>query len=328
MRSHFPHLLCATASAFAAIAAPAVHAADFPSHAITIVVPYSAGGGADVIARSISKVMSEGLKQPVVVDNKPGAAGQIAAAGVARAAPDGYTVLLSTDNMYSINPVLFGKSAKDALAGLAPVSNMVGAPVVVVVSTEGKAHAKTLAELIAYAKAQGTPLTYASPGVGTPHQLIAESIARAAGIQLTHVPYKGTTAALTDLMGGQVDMLFGMPASVQPMATAGKVRILAVTTSEPFPLLPSTPTVSQTLKGVAISSVDMGLMVPAGTPQPVVQRLNEEARKAIANPEVRATMKANGMIAMDGSPADYSKRMALARQEREHIIELTGIKAE
>lgn len=300
---------------------------EYPSKPITIVVPYAAGGGADVIARAVGKRLGDALKQAVVVDNKPGAAGQIAATAVARAPADGYTVLLSTDNMYSINPALFGKSAQDALSGLAPVSNLVGAPVVIAVSAGGKP-IHSLADLIAYGKSKGAPLSYASPGVGTPHQLIAESVARAAGVSFIHVPYKGTSAALTDLVGGQVDMLFGMPASVQPLAAAGKVRILAVTTHEKFPLLPTTPTVGETFKGVGISSVDMGLMVPAGTPAPIVQRLNAEVQKALASAEVRATLTDNGMVAMNGSVADYEKRMAMARQERERLIAQTGVKME
>ena len=303
-------------------------AAAYPGKPITIVVPYAAGGGADVIARALGKVMGESLKQPVVIDNKPGAAGQIAATAVSRATPDGYTLLLSTDNMYSINPVLFGKGSQDALAGLAPVSNLVGAPVVLAVNAAGASPVRSLADLIAHARAKGAPLAYASPGVGTPHQLIAESIAKAAGVKFVHVPYKGTSSAVADLMGGQVDVLFGMPATLQPLAAAGRLRIIAVTTPGKSALLPSVPTVSETYKGVAISSVDMGLMVPLATPGSVVQRLNEEVQKALGHKEVRAILADNAMVAMNGTPAEYAQRMKTARQERERIIVETGIKAE
>lgn len=303
-------------------------AADYPTKPVTIVVPYAAGGGADVIARAVGRHLADALKQPVVVDNKPGAAGQIAATAVSRAPADGYTILLSTDNMYSINPALYGKGAKDALAGLAPVTNLVGAPVVLAVGANAKPGFRTLAEVIAAAKARNAPLTYASPGIGTPHHLIAETMARAAGIKMIHVPYKGTSAAVTDLVGGQVDLLFGMPASLQPLANAGKLRILAVTSHEVFPLLPKTPTVEQALKGVGISTVDMGLMVPAGTPQSVIQRLVDEVARVLATPDVKTSMSDNGMVSMLGTPADYAKRMQMARQEREKMIADAGIKVE
>jgi tripartite-type tricarboxylate transporter receptor subunit TctC len=298
----------------------------YPSKPITLVVPYAAGGGADVIARALGKSLTEQLKQPVLVDNKPGASGQIAAAAVSRAPTDGYTLLLSTDNMYSINPVLFGKTAQDSLSGLAPIANIVGAPVVIVVNAASPI--QNLQDLATAAQRKGAPLSYASPGVGTPHQLAAEMLAQALKQKFTHIPYKGTSTAMTDLVGGQVDMLFGMPASVQPLVTAGKARIIAVTSPSRFPLLPMVPALSETLKGVSISTVDMGLMAPKGTPDPILKKLNEAVRVALTEQDVRHVILTNGMISLGGSPADYAKRMKEARIERERIIDSAGIKAE
>jgi tripartite-type tricarboxylate transporter receptor subunit TctC len=298
----------------------------YPGKPITLVVPYSAGGGADVIARALGKSLTEQLKQPVVVDNKPGAAGQIAAAAVAKANPDGYTLLLSTDNMYSINPVLFGKGALEALGGLEPIANLVGAPVVIAVNAGSKI--QSLPDLAAAAQAKGAPLSYASPGVGTPHQLAAEMLAQALKTKFIHVPYKGTSNAAADLAGGQVDLLFGMPASVQPLVTAGKARIVAVTSPNRFPLLPTVPALAETLQGVFISTVDMGLMAPKGTSAEIVRKVNDAVRVALADRDVRHVILSNGMVALGGSPADYKRRMQEARSERERIIRDAGIRAE
>lgn len=319
-------LALAAAAAIALPSSAADTAAEWPGRPITMVVPYSPGGGADVIARALTKSLADQLHQPVVVDNKPGAAGQIGASTVAKAPADGYTVLLSTDNMYSINPVLFGKPAQVALAALAPVANVVGAPVVIAVSAASPIH--SLQDLQAQARSAGRPLSYASPGVGTPHQIAAEMLARALDVKFTHVPYKGTSNAMTDLIGGQVDMLFGMPASVQPLVTAGKARIVAVTSPTRFALLPDVPALAESLKGVAISTVDMGVMVPKGTPEAIVRKLNEAVRVALTQREVRDVILTNGMIGLGGSPADYARRMREARAERERIIVQTGIRPE
>jgi len=320
-----PNRRCAALAVLGALALPAL-AQDWPSKPITLVVPYSPGGGADVIARALGKSLSEQLKQPVVVENKPGASGQIAAAAVARAPGDGHTLLLATDNMYSINPVLFGKAAQEALNGLDPIANVVGAPVVVVVNASSRIQG--LQDLAAAAQAKGAPLSYASPGVGTPHQLAAEMLALALKAKFTHVPYKGTSNAAADLAGGQVDLLFGMPASVQPLVAAGKARIIAVTSPTRFPLLPTVPAVAETLKGVSISTVDMGVMAPKGTNARIVQRLTEAVRIALADRDVRHVILANGMVALGGTPADYAKRMQQARAEREKIISEAGIRPE
>jgi tripartite-type tricarboxylate transporter receptor subunit TctC len=321
-------LLCLCLPFAIALEPAAAQDSAYPSRPIQFVVPYAAGGGADVIARAVAKSLGDSFKRPVVVDNKPGGAGQIAAAYVAKAPADGYTLLLNLDSIYSINPALKGKPAEDALAHLAPVANIVGAPVVIAVSTAGNGQIHSLADLIAVARKAKTPLSYASPGIGTPHQLIAESLAKAAGIQWTHVPYKGTASAMTDLIGGQVDALFGMPAAVMPMAQAGKVRILAVTSFEPFPLMPDIPTVAQTYPRVGMTTVDMGMAVPVGTPADTVQRLHGEVQKALKDPMVAKVIEQNGMVAMPGTTDSYLQRMRLARTERERMIREAGVTGE
>jgi len=323
-------ILRGTAALLWACAIPAIaqtpQEANFPERPITVVVPYAAGGGADLIARTVGNAMSRTLGQPVVFNNRTGASGMIGAALVAKAAADGYTVLLMTDNMYTTNPKFFGKAAEEGLSGLEPVSNLVGAPVVIAVG--GGSSIQNLQQLVAYAKSKGAPLTYATPGVGTPHQLAAELLARAAGVQFTHVPYKGTSGAITDLVSGRLDLLFGMQATVQPMTDAGKTRIIAVTPGQRFPLLPSVPALNEAFPGVAVSAIDIGLVVPRGTPAGIVRKLNEAVQKALADPEVGTVMRSNGMLPAGGSAAAYSARMKEARQEREAAIALTGIKLE
>ena len=174
----------------------------------------------------------------------------------------------------------------------------------------------------------GKDVTYASPGAGTPHHLVAEAIARASGIAFVHIPYKGTGPALTDLVSGRVDMLFAMPAGVQPMVSAGKLKILAAASPERFPLLPTTPTVGETFAGVGIPTVDMGLAAPAGTPATIVARLNDEMMRVLALPEIRQTLLDNGMISMAGTPEAYRQRMTAARTEREPMIGAAGVKAD
>ncbi|MCW5658924.1 MAG: tripartite tricarboxylate transporter substrate binding protein [Burkholderiaceae bacterium] len=298
--------------------------ASYPTRPMTMIIPYAVGGGADLIARAVGNSISRTLMQPVTYDNKTGASGMIAAAAVAKSQADGYTMLLMTDNMYTTNPRFFGKPAEDGLAGLEPVSNLVGAPVVIAVG--GSSSLQNLEQLVAYAKSKDRPLTYATPGVGTPHQLAAELLARAAGVQFTHVPYKGTAGAMTDLSSGRLDLLFGMQATIQPMTDAGKARIIAVTPNERFPLLPSVPSVSEVFPGVAVSMIDIGLVVPRGTPPGIVRKLNGAVQTALSDPDIVALMRANGMVPAGGSASEYGARMRDSRREREMAIEATGIK--
>lgn len=297
--------LCAAAglACIAAVHAQAPADGGFPSRPISVVIPYAAGGGADLIARAVGNSVSRTLKQPVVFENKTGASGMIAAAAVAKSPPDGYTVLLITDNMFTTNPRFFGRQAEDALAGLEPLADLVAAPVVIAVGSGSTL--QNLQQLKDYAKAKGGPLTYATPGVGTPHQIAAELLSRAAGVPFTHVPYKGTAGAMTDLSTGRLDLLFGMQATVQAMTDAGRTRIVAVAPGQRFPLLPAVPSVQESFPGVAVSPVDLGFVVPKGTPAAVVRTLNAAVQKALAEPEVTALMRSNGMVPQGGTAAEF-----------------------
>lgn len=314
--------LAATALAGAALA----QEASYPSRPITLIVPFPPGGGADVIARAVGRSVSEQFRQPVVVDNKPGGSGQIGAAFVSKAKPDGYTILLATDNMYSMNPILMGKPAQDALAGLEPIVNIAGGPVVIGVAAASSI--RSVQDLAAAARTSAVPMTYGTPGVSSPHQLAAEMLAQSLQVRFTHVPYKSMGQAATDLASGQFSLLFAMPASVQPLVAAGKVRIVAVTSPQRFPLMPGVPTIAETLPGVATSTIDMGLMAPKGTPVAVLKKLNEAVHTALADRDVTRIINDNGMYTLGGSVAEYERRMKDARTERERIINATGIKAE
>jgi tripartite-type tricarboxylate transporter receptor subunit TctC len=308
------------------LSAPAVVQADvFPSKPITLVVPYTAGGSADIIARTLSKAVGEILKQPVVVDNKPGAAGMIGAGAVAKAAADGHTLLLATDNLHSINPSLYGKSAREMMANLVPVIHLAEAPLVLVVNNG--IEVKNFEQLIELARKRSEGLTYATPGIGTDHHLLGELIAKTAHAKLTHVPYKGAASSLSDLAGGQVDMLITLASTARPVLDNGKARIIAVASRGPYSALPQVPTVEQTLKGVNMV-VSYGVMAPANTPEAVLRKINEAFQKAMDRPEARAKYQEVGYSGTGGPAEYYARRINEERQQREPIIKEAGIKAE
>lgn len=306
--------------------APAIVRADvFPSKPITLVVPYTAGGSADIIARTLSKAVGEALKQPIVVENKPGAAGMIGANAVAKAPADGHTLLLATDNLNSINPSLYGKSAQETMANLVPVIHLAEAPLVLVVNNN--IAAKNLNEFIELARKRPEGLTYATPGIGTDHHLLGELIAKTARVKLTHVPYKGAASVLGDLAGGQVDMLITLASTARPALDTGKATLIAVASRTAYSALPQVPTVEQTLKGVNMV-VSYGVMAPANTPEAALRKVNEAFQKAMDRPEVRAKFQDVGYTGTGGPAEYYARRIVEERQQREPIIKEAGIKAE
>lgn len=299
----------------------------YPTKPITIVVPFVAGGSADLVARSVGNGLSLALKQPVVIDNRSGAAGHVGAGYVAKAAPDGYTLLLTVDNIYSINNVLYGKAAQDVVKKLTPITNMAEGPLVVAVAANFPA--SSMAELIALAKSRpGQPLSYGTSGVGTPHHLAGELLARMAGIKVNHIPYRGTAAATVDLVGGQLDMVFGQAAALQPLASAGKLKLLAETMPQQFRLLPTLPPVSDTVKGFDMT-LNLGMMAPAGTPPGIVDVLSREIGRILATDrDVRAKIYETGMIPKTNSPAEYGLQIEREAAARGKLVTEAGIVAQ
>ena len=277
-------------SAAFGFAGPAA-ATDFPTKPIMLVVPFAPGGPTDAMARTLAAAVK--LGQPVIVDNKAGAGGNIGAEAVARASPDGYMVLFGTSGPLAINVSLYRKIGYDPVKSFAPVMQLGHLPNVLVVNPS--IPAKNVKELVAYAKANPGKLSYASSGNGASSHLAGVMFNNAAGTDIIHVPYRGTGPALNDLLGGQVSMTFTDVLTALPHIQAGKLRALGVTTKERSQVLPEVPTIAeQGYPGFDVS-VFFGLVVPAGTPADVIAKLNQGFAEAIKQPEVRKTLLAQGL---------------------------------
>ncbi|TRL32055.1 Bug family tripartite tricarboxylate transporter substrate binding protein [Rhizobium straminoryzae] len=285
--SLFKSILAAGVLAATALAG-AAHAA-FPDRTVTLVVPFAAGGSTDVVARVIAERMSADLGQPVVVQNVAGAGGSLGAGNVARAEPDGYTILMGTVATHALNPLMLKTKPYDAEKDFAPISLLVVVPNVLVVNPQ--LPAKTVAELLALLKANPDKYSYASSGNGTPLHLSGELFNSMAGVKMQHVPYKGSGPALNDLIGNQVSIMFDNLPSSSGHIKAGTLRALAVTTAERAPSFPDVPTMAEAgIPGYETYTWN-ALFAPAGTPKPVIDRLNAAAKAALANPGVVGRMK-------------------------------------
>ena len=294
MRGLFRYLVVACL----AFAANAASAQPYPSKPITIVVPFAAGSGTDSIARIIGQYLQTALNQSVVIENKVGASGVLAATYVARAAPDGYTLLMATNSTHSANPHLFKTLGYDPVKDFAPVARAGSYVFMLVVNPD--VPAKTLPELVAYAKANPGKLTYAS---GNTTGIVAgETLKSKAGIDILHIPYKSTPPAINDVLGGRVSMMFIDLAPGLQHVRAGTMRPLAVTTKERSSLLPDLPSLSEAgIPGYDVTSY-AALFAPAGTPKEIVDRLNDEVQKIIANPEAKSRIAVTGFDAFSGPP--------------------------
>lgn len=285
------HFLASGAAAL--IATPSLHAqGKFPQRPVTLVVPTAPGGSTDFTARLVVDQLSRALGQPVVVDNKPGASGNIGNQIVARAKPDGYTLLVSYSGYHVGNPHLFKQAGWDPIKDFAPVAMMTRAPQVIALSP--KVPANTLQELIAYAKANPGRLNYASSGNGSIQHIAGELFKQLTGTFITHIPYRGSGPAVQDLLGGQVDMFITTPAGVVSQVQAGKLKAVAVTSKQRLTSLPNVPTAAESgLSGYELDSW-FALYAPAGTPTEIVQQLNAEIGKIILSPEARKKAEDSG----------------------------------
>ncbi|WP_028356748.1 Bug family tripartite tricarboxylate transporter substrate binding protein [Bordetella petrii] len=291
MKTILTRAACGAALAAYACTFPAA-AQDFPRRAITLIVPHSAGGTSDILARTVAAEVGKTLGQTIVVDNKGGANGSIAAKAVATAAPDGYTLLLATASTHGINPALYKKLQYDAVKDFTPVTLLATVPNVLVVNKQ--VQATDVQQLIAEIKADGNAFNMASAGAGTPGHLAGEMFKQRAGLEFVHVPYKGGSPALADLIGGQVQFLFTTIPGALPHIKAGTLRALAVTSPRRSPALPDLPTMAESgLPGFQAISWH-GIVAPAGTPPAVVDTLNQAFSKALAAPEVRQRLMEEG----------------------------------
>ncbi|MCC7218387.1 MAG: tripartite tricarboxylate transporter substrate binding protein [Burkholderiales bacterium] len=314
--------LGAVAAALALAAAPA--RADYPDRPIHLVVPFPAGGGADVLARTIMPRVARELGTTIVIENRPGAGGNVGAEHVARAAPDGYTLLYGTNGTHAINRALYASIPFDPVRDFAPVSRMTQIAALVVVYPG--LPVATVAELVAYARANPGRVFFASAGNGTTSHLAGEMFKTVAQVDLVHTPYRGGALAANDLMGGHVAMMIDVMPNVLPLAKGGKLRALAVTTAARVPAAPDIPTVAESgLPGFEVSAWD-GILAPAGTPPAAIDRLNAAIRVALADPEVRDALVARGAQPVPGTPDAFARHIAAESDKWAQVVKKAGAK--
>jgi len=290
-----------------ALAGAGMAAAQYPDRPIKMVVPFPPGGATDSVSRLIAKSMSDNLGQPMVIDNRAGAGAVIGSEAVAKAEPDGYTVLSTTAGVHVVNPAIYPKLPYDPQKSFVPVSQLVAAPLVLTVRANSPF--KTAQDLIAYAKANPGKLSYGTAGAGTSLHQSGEMFKDAAGVDILHVPYKGAGPAMNDFLGGQVDMMFSYVGSVLPGVKSGRLRMLAVGSPKRLPVIADVPTVAEVLNQPGYDSDTWtGLAVPAGTPAAVVERLSKAAHFALE--QNREYLLSSGYVIVGGSPKQMEQRIA------------------
>jgi tripartite-type tricarboxylate transporter receptor subunit TctC len=293
---------------------------------VRIVVPQAPGAQSELFARMLGQKLSESLGQSVINDPRPGAGGAIGAEVAARAAPDGYTLLFGTNSTHGSNPALYAKLPYDAVRDFAPIALTVGMPYVL--SVHPSLPVTSLKQLIAFAKSMPGQLYYASAGNGSTHHLSGELLRSMARINIVHVPYKGGPPATAATVGGEVSMLFNTVGSVQPSVKSGRLRALAVTTTSRSGALPDVPTMAEAgLPGFQMQSW-FGLLAPAGTPRPIISRLNAETNKALNTPEMKSAIATMGANVMSGSPEQFADHIKSEIGRIGEIVKAAGIKAE
>ncbi|MCX7227943.1 MAG: tripartite tricarboxylate transporter substrate binding protein [Burkholderiales bacterium] len=317
--------LALAAGALAAIA-PAARAQAFPNKPIRLICPFPPGGAVDIASRAIAAELSKTIGQQVNVENKPGAGGNIGGIEAVRSAPDGYTLFMTTSGIQAINPALYAKMPFDPNKDLVPVSALVSLSNVLVVHPSVKAN--SVAELLALLRAQPGQLTFASSGSGTSIHMSGEMFKQLAKVDMVHVPYKGSAPALTDLLGGQVNLMFDNIPSALPHIRSGKLRALATTGARRDPTLPDLPTIAEAGVGGYESGVWFGLAAPAGTPRDIVSRVADEAIKGTKSPEFVKRMTELGYVIIGAGP-DTMAEMNRAEVARwGPIVKASGAKAE
>ena len=299
---------------------------NYPNKPINFVVPYGAGGGADSRSRQIAQKMSVILKQPIVVDNKPGAGGNIGTEFISRAAPDGYTIGMGNFAPMAVNKTLFGNLRYDPETDITPIALVEKGPLVLVVNPSSSY--KTIQDIVAAAKAKPGELTFSSGGIGGSHQLSAELFEQNAGIDMIHVPYKSGSAGLTDLMAGNVTMMFDQMYSAMPSIKADKLRPIAITSKKRSPLLPNVPSFAENGYPKVEVLNWQGLIAPKGTPKAIIDKLNAAANEALKDPQLRELMLSQGNEIGGGSPADFAALIKSESIKWSAVVKTANIKPE
>ena len=332
------HVLAHLPTLAAAVLAPGLAAranaqSTWPSKPVRIVVPFAAGGTTDILARALAPELQRAFGQPFIIDNKPGAGGNNGAAEVAKAAPDGYTLLMGTVGTHAINAALYPKMPFDHVKDFQPVTLVVGVPNVLVLNPASaqRYHVNTVAELAQAAKANPGRMNMASSGNGTSIHLAGELFKTMTGTFMVHFPYRGSGPALIDLIGGNMDLMFDNLPSAMPHIKSGKLKALAVTSATRSAALPDLPTVAEAggpaLKGYEASSW-FGLLAPAGTPMDIVNRLQQETAKALSSPGLKERLAAQGAIPSGNTPAEFAKLIADETAKWAKVVKASGAKVD
>jgi len=299
---------------------------NYPNKPINFIVPYGAGGGADSRSRQIAQKMSVILGQPIIVDNKPGAGGNIGTEFISRAAPDGYTIGMGNFAPMAVNKTLFGNLRYDPERDITPITLIEKGPLVLVVNPNSPY--KTVKDIVDAAKAKPGELTFSSGGIGGSHQLSAELFKQSAGIDMIHVPYKSGSAGLTDLMAGNVTMMFDQMYSAMPSIKAEKLRPIAITSKKRSPLLPNVPSFAE----AGYPKVEVlnwqGVIAPKGTPKAIIDKLNAAANEALKDPQLRELMLSQGNEIGGGTPADFAALIKSESAKWSTVVKIANIKPE
>src|SRR5512134_3354727 len=317
--------LLATAAMLPVVSAVrAAHHEDYPDRPLRLIVPFPPGGGADNLARAIMPKVSLALGKPIVIDNRPGAGGNVGAEFVAGSPPDGYTLLYGTNGTHSINQSLYRNLRFDPIRDFAPVSRMTEIAAMLVVNPQ--LPVMTTTQLIRYAKANPGKVNFASAGNGTTSHLSGELFKTMTGLDIVHIPYRGGGAAVTDLISGQVQMMIDVMPNVYPLAKDGRIRGIAVSTSVRFPGAPELPTIGESgLPGFESSAWD-GVLAPAGTPEAVIAKLNAAIRQALADPELVEALRSRGARPVPGTPEDFARHIETSTRKWAKVVRASGAK--
>jgi len=320
-----PHAAALAATTVAFGLAPAYAQDAYPTKPVRFIVGQAPGGATDIIARLVAGKMNETLGQNAIVENRTGAAGSIGAASVAKSAPDGYTLLVVSSS-YAINPSLYASLPFDPQKDLAPVSLLAEAPFLLVVHPS--VPAKSVKDLIALAKAQPNTLTYGSGGLGSSGHLAGALFEMGSRVKLTHIPYKGAGQALVDVISGQITFMFASVLSSAPQIKQGRLRVLGVTSRKRSAALPQVPTIAEAGVPGYSATTWYGVLAPAGTRQPIIDRLSAAVHKAVMSPELRERMLSDGAEPIGSSPAEFQKHLAAEMAKSRKIVQSAGVKAE
>lgn len=324
----FARYSLALISCFALVDLTGIHASaqDWPSRPIRIVTPLAAGGAADIVARTVGDVLSANVNRPVIIENRPGGGGTLAAAMVARSEPDGTTLLLGAAAGLTIGPVLNKNLPYDPLNGLTPLTMAAELPICLVVAPDFPAN--NIAELIAYAKANPGKLSFGSSGTNTTHHLAGELLKVAAGIDIVHIPYRGGNPAMTDFLAGNIQLLFATLSTAKPYIDSGKAKVLGVVEAKRSRARPDIPTIGETVKGYAVPSSWLGFLAPGKMPAALTERINAELVRAIRSPKAMKKFEASGFEVITTTPTEFAATLKVDIERYKKITADAGIKPE